>query len=128
MCEKTHVRDLHPDNKFLPFLQKSLVGGAIYGRQSVKKRLRTLPLPDIAQKPQGACSSQTLAGKFTSCDDDDNDEDDDKAHSFIPKMSIMTILIKAESGSRGENRLWSQTAWAHILAPSLTSYGNLEVI
>ena len=71
-------------------------------------------------------SFQALAGAFTPWDDDD-DDDDDEVHSLIPKISMMTIMIKAASESRGENRFWSQTAWAQIPAPPLTDYGKLEV-
>ncbi|XP_022439097.1 uncharacterized protein LOC111179602 [Delphinapterus leucas] len=66
-------------------------------------------------------SFQALARAFTPWDDDD------EVLGLIPKVSIMTIVIKAASESRGENRFWSQTAWAQILAPPLTDYGKLEV-
>lgn len=66
-------------------------------------------------------SFQALARAFTPWDDDD------EVLSLIPNVSIMTMMIKAASESRGENRFWSQTAWAQILAPPLTEYGKLEV-
>lgn len=66
-------------------------------------------------------SFQALDHAFTPWDDDD------EVLSLIPNVSIMTIMIKAASESRGENRFWSQTAWAQIPAPPLTEYGKLEV-
>lgn len=66
-------------------------------------------------------SFQALPCAFTPWDDDD------EVLSLIPKVNIMTTVIKAASESRGENRFWSQTAWAQIPAPPLTDYGKLEV-
>ena len=87
-------------------------------------------MPDSTEA--SGSSFQAQAGTFTPSDDDDDDDDDDngnhkEAHSLVAKISIMTILIKAVPDNGGENRLWSQTAWAHILAPFFTSYGTLEV-
>lgn len=98
LSEKTHALHLYLRNIFFPS----------YGRQKFKEDQRLPhPLPNRAQKPQGPVSKHTGWSIYP---DDDDDDDRNEAHSLVPKMSIMSILIKAASERGGQNRLGSQTA------------------